>query len=211
MLTTSKIKEIRAFVEDLARVPATPDSVNQFSYDHDDNEIRRNNLVAYFSALAETSPTVLLIGEAPGYRGSRRTGVPFSSEKIMLTHPFFTSRKDFKIANTDNPYAESSASIVWKTMDELSFYPFIWAAFPFHPHHAGNDQTNRAPTKEEIALGKEFVMRLMKIFDITDVVAIGRVAEKTLVDLEIPATHVRHPSHGGANLFRAGLADFIKK
>lgn len=166
--------------------------------------------MAYLTARLEAQLPVLLVGEAPGYRGTRRTGVPFSSEKIVLTHPFFTSRKEFSIENIDNPIAESSASIVWKTMDELQFYPLIWASFPFHPHQPGNEESNRAPTKDEILVGQTFLQSLLEIFEITTVAAIGRAAKKTLGLLHIPAICIRHPSHGGANLFRNGLSEFVR-
>jgi uracil-DNA glycosylase len=207
---TKRTRELKDFVEALARTPATPHSVNHYSYEREGNDIRRKNLLAYLTALYDLKPSVLLVGEAPGYRGTRRTGVPFSSERILMTHPFFTSRKIFSIESVDTPLAESSASIVWKTMDELQFYPLIWASFPFHPHKPGDENSNRAPTTEEIALGQPFLRLLMDIFAIRDVVAVGRAAEKVFSLLSIDATPVRHPSHGGATLFREGLGRFVR-
>ncbi len=204
-------KKIQAFVDRLAQTKPSRHSINQYGYDKKANEIRRKNLTEYLTTILKTKPTVMLVGEAPGYRGTRRTGVPFSSEKIVLSHPFFTSRKTFAIENVDAPIAESSASIVWKTMDELGFYPVIWASFPFHPHEPGDTESNRAPTKDELLLGQSFLTELMEIFGITDVIAIGRAAEKTLGMLDIiPSSQIRHPSHGGANLFREGLTNFVK-
>jgi uracil-DNA glycosylase len=203
-------KQILAFVDTLARTPATPHAVNHYAYDRKENELRRKNLIAYLTVLHELDPGVLLVGEAPGYRGTRRTGVPFSSERILGTHPFFTSRTGFSIEHPDAPCAESSASIVWKTLDELRFQPLIWASFPFHPHKPDNELSNRTPTHDEILLGQPFLRSIMEIFDIKKVVAVGRAAEKTLNLLGIPAAHIRHPSHGGANLFREGLERFIR-
>lgn len=204
-------KKIQAFVDRLARTKPTPHSINHYGYDAATNDIRRKNLTEYLTIVHKARPSVLIVGEAPGYRGTRRTGVPFSSEKIVLSHPFFTSRATFAIEHVGAPTAESSASIVWKTMDELGFYPLIWAAFPFHPHEPGDTESNRAPTKDELLLGQGFLKDLMEIFSITEVVAIGRAAEKTLGMIDIiPTAQIRHPSHGGANLFRKGLADFAR-
>ena len=126
--------QIAAFVERLAATPPTEHAFNQYLHGIAGNELRRANLTRYLQEMTASEPGILLVGEAPGYRGSRRTGVPFSSEKLMLAHPFFTERSGFAIENVDSPMAESSASIVWRTMDELGFYPLIWASFPFHPH-----------------------------------------------------------------------------
>lgn len=204
-------KAIEDFVETLARTEATPHSVNPWDYTRGENAIRRANLKTYLEIILASQPKVLLVGEAPGYRGTRRTGVPFSAEKIVLTHPFFTARTEFTIEHTDAPIAESSASVVWKTMDELKFYPLIWASFPFHPHEPGNDLTNRAPTKDELTLGQTFLRQLIRLSDIKTVVAVGRAAERTLMQMDIPiAAHIRHPSHGGATQFKEGLRNFLE-
>lgn len=198
------------FVEALARTPATEHAHNPFLHGVAGNEIRRGNLSRYLEKILATHPEVLLVGEAPGYRGFRRVGVPFSSEKLLLTHPFFTSDPAFGVEHPDAPMAESSASIVWRTMDELSFYPLIWASFPFHPHLPGNPLSNRAPTRAETELGKRFLDDLIALSGARTVVAVGRVAERTLGEMGIAAHAVRHPSHGGATAFRDGLAAFIR-
>ncbi|UCG25887.1 MAG: hypothetical protein JSW55_07845, partial [Chloroflexota bacterium] len=48
------------------------------------NAVRRANLRLYLSQIAAAGPALLLVGEAPGYRGCRLTGVPFTSEAILL-------------------------------------------------------------------------------------------------------------------------------
>ena len=131
--------------------------------------------------------------------------MPFASEKLILVNPFFEDRKIFGIENIDAPIAEASASIVWKTLDSLNFYPLMWATYPYHPHTPGNVLSNRAPKPEEVAIGGQFIKRLIGIYDIKKVVGVGRIAEKTLTDMGIEAPSVRHPSHGGATLFAQGL------
>jgi len=200
--------QIREFIEDLTQHPLTPNVRNPWDYSRPENEIRRRNLLGYFKKMHEMKPSVLLVGEAPGYRGCGRVGMPFSSEKLVLSHPFFADREVFGIENTEAPIAEASASIVWKTFDTLDFYPLMWATYPYHPHKPGNELTNRAPKPEEIRIGRQFITRLMDIYGIERVVAVGRVAEGTLKELGIEAPAVRHPSHGGATLFAQGLADY---
>ncbi len=200
--------QISEFIEDLARHPLTPNVKNPWDYSCQENEIRRRNLLGYFKKMYELKPTTLLVGEAPGYRGCGRVGMPFSSEKLVMSHPFFADRDIFNIENTQAPIAEASASIVWKTFDTLGFYPLMWATYPYHPHKPGNELTNRAPRPEEIKVGKQFITRLMDIYGIKKVVAVGRIAEGTLKELNIEASAIRHPSHGGATLFSQGLADY---
>jgi hypothetical protein len=202
---------IEKFIDDLARQSLTANVKNPWDYSRAGNAIRRKNLLSYFKKMYQQKPTVLLVGEAPGYRGCGRVGMPFSSEKIVLSHPFFADSESFGIENRDAPIAEASASIVWKTFDSLDFYPLMWATYPYHPHKEGNELSNRAPRPEEIAIGRQFITRLMDIFSIQAVVAVWRIAEKTLTDMGIVAVPLRHPSHGGATLFAEGLREYKKK
>lgn len=198
-------RRIKEFVELVASTPAPLNARNPWDYSRPSNAIRRKNLEGYFIAMQKHRPTVLLVGEAPGYRGCGRVGMPFSSEKLVLENSFFADRKTFRIEHEDAPMGEASASIVWKTFDSLGFYPLMWASYPFHPHVPGDPLTNRAPRPDEIELGSPFVQKLIDIFQIKDLIAVGRVAEKTLSNLGYSAHAVRHPSHGGAVLFAEGL------
>ena len=48
------------------------------------NQLRRHNLTRYLSAMEQSRPTLLLVGEAPGYRGCRLTGIPFTSSHTLV-------------------------------------------------------------------------------------------------------------------------------
>lgn len=201
---------IEAFVKKLSSFTVADDAKNPWDLSREGNAIRRKNLTSYLKKMREHAPAVLLVGEAPGYRGSGRTGSPFSSEKILLTHSFFSDRSLFDIENREEPMGEASASIVWKTFDTLGFYPLMWAAYPFHPHVPGNPSSNRAPRKEEVLAGKEFLQEILTLYPVEHIVAVGRVAEKTLGEMGYEARSIRHPSHGGATLFAKGLEDIAR-
>lgn len=200
---------ISKLIQTLAETAAPNHARNPWDFSRAGNAVRRKNLLGYFSKMREISPKVLMVGEAPGYRGCGRTGVMFSSEKLMLQHPFFAEKTMFGVEDPSAAMAELSASIVWKTFDNLKFYPLMWATYPFHTHKPGDPASNRAPRPEEVLLGREFLKRVMDLFKIEKVVAVGRVAEHNLADLGIVATPIRHPSHGGAVLFASGLRNFV--
>jgi uracil-DNA glycosylase family 4 len=142
---------------------------------------RRERLRAYLKARAEAP--LLLVGEAPGYRGTRVSGVPFTSERQL----------------TGTGPAEATATIVHRVLAELGIEEdvLLWNVVPTHPHRPGRPDTNRRPTRAEVRAGLLFVDRLTHG---RRVVAVGRLAHAVL-----GGQYVRHPSHGGAAAFRGGL------
>jgi uracil-DNA glycosylase len=205
-----KDSEIQRFVDSLASVEVSAETCNQYSFGDSFNEIRRRNLLLYLKRIAEADPQIVLVGEAPGYQGSRLTGVPFTSEHILLegipTLSMFGPNSGYqKTDEFSKVHKEPTATIVWKTLGNLNFLPLLWASFPFHPFKDGDPRSNRAPTKGEVEIGKDILLDLTDIFRIEEFVAVGNVADTLLTKLNIPHQKVRHPSHGGATEFAKGL------
>jgi uracil-DNA glycosylase len=144
--------------------------------------LRRDRLAAYLAGRAEAS--LLLVGEAPGYRGARVSGIPFTSERQL----------------TGTGPAEATATIVHRVLDELELADavLLWNIVPTHP---GTATSNRAPSRAEVTAGRVFADELAAD---RRVIAVGRVAHAAL-----GGTYVRHPSHGGAYSFAAGLRALI--
>ena len=144
-------------------------------------ENRRRRLAAYLDS-REDAP-LLLVGEAAGYRGARVSWIPFTSERQL----------------TGEGPAEASATIVHRVLAELGLEErvLLWNVVPTHP---GTATSNRRPRAAEIAAGLPFARELARG---RRVIAAGRLAQSVL-----DAPYVRHPSHGGAAEFRAGLLRF---
>jgi hypothetical protein len=77
----------------------------------------------------------------------------------------------------------------------------LWNVVPTHPHRPGRPDTNRRPTRDEVASASRWLERVARG---RLVIAVGRLAEQAT-----GAPYVRHPSHGGAEAFCAGLARLI--
>jgi uracil-DNA glycosylase len=149
-----------------------------------DSPLLRERLCAYLASRLRAP--VLLVGEAAGYRGARVSGIPFTSERQL----------------TGVGPAEATATIVHRALAELGLDELVllWNVVPTHP---GTAATNRPPTPSEVAAGRSFALSLARG---RLVVAVGRLAHGTL-----GGHHVRHPSHGGAREFRAGLVELLDR
>jgi uracil-DNA glycosylase len=205
-----------SLLNDLATVEVSERACNQFSRvtgDLRENAVRRRNLRLYLTELEAVGPRMLLIGEAVSYRGGRLTGIAFVSESVMLGG---VETRNGRILGAEHGYrkatagprlsTEASATMVWETIRSIAPLPLLWNAFPFHPFHAGEPNSNRAPTPAELAIGQTFIARLLRLFPFERVVAIGNHASASLAKMGVRHEKVRHPSQGGKNLFVAGMA-----
>ncbi|HEX6178046.1 MAG TPA: uracil-DNA glycosylase [Thermoanaerobaculia bacterium] len=207
------------FVAALAAAEVSERACNQYSATVGDlraNAIRRANLRRYLEEFEGIAPDTLLIGEAPSYRGGRLTGIAFVSETLLLSgieiagprgRILGAERGYRRATSTPKPSTEASATMVWGTIRSIEPLPLLWNAFPFHPFHHGNAESNRVPSSTELAIGQPFIEMLLRLFPIRRVVAIGNQASLSLTKLGIEHVKVRHPSQGGKNLFVAGMAN----
>jgi uracil-DNA glycosylase len=173
---------MRSFIDRL--VAARIGGTTNFYRDGDRAALLRGRLAAYLDARREAR--ILLVGEAPGYRGARVSGIPFTSERQL----------------TGRGPAEATATIVQRVLAELGAreHVLLWNVVPTHP---GTATSNRPPTAAEVAAGRVFAEELARG---RRLVAVGRVAEAAL-----GGAYVRHPSHGGAIRFAAALRDLLER
>jgi uracil-DNA glycosylase len=173
----------RSFVAELAaeRIGLT----FNFYCDGEGADVRRARLERYLDSRQKAM--LLLVGEAAGYRGARISGIPFTSERQL----------------SGREPGEASATIVHRVLAELGLERdvLLWNLVPTHPHMPGRPSSNRRPTRGEVEAGRPFVAELACD---RDVLPVGRLAQA-----ELGGPYVRHPSHGGAAAFRAGLVQYV--
>lgn len=167
-------------------------------------EARRKRLRAHLCV----QPDHILIGEAAGYQGCHVTGMAFTSERLIMTGviPRVATAGE-RLSTRHIPWSEPSATTVWKTLHALNIEQntILWNAFPWHPHRPGNLQSNRTPTRLERQRGLVVLDSLLTAASKATVFAVGRHAESILDEVGRAAIPLRHPSMGGAVLFRRGL------
>jgi uracil-DNA glycosylase len=188
--------------------------------------MRRKHLRAYLQKRLRKAH-LALIGEAVGYRGGHFSGIPMTSERLLLgrsktvrlkSNDFFS---DMNPRRTSKPYkcpdgfSEPTATIVWSTLLQHGLKPdqfVLWNAFPWHsfdPRHGM--LSNRMPNKSEQAAGLLVLKAFLELFQCEQVVALGKIAAAQLEKLSVHAHCVRHPASGGAKLFRQQIAGTINR
>ena len=169
------------------------------------------NLSAFFTIVERNPSALLLVGEAPGYRGAAITGVPFTSTAILLApwdDPWgaFGPGRGFRECPDAGFRREATATIFWQTIADLGLsIPITWNAVPFHP--VADRVPNRPVEKKDIRIGLPFLEAVLSRFSGRPVVAVGNAAAAALEALDVPYAKIRHPSRGGKSQFYAGLAD----
>ena len=191
--------------------------------------IRREQLRAYFHDRLGKA-RLAIIGEALGYRGGHFTGIPMTSERILLGRNenvriegqnFFSNIKPRRTSKSQKwlaGFSEPTATIVWSTLLRLDLQPerfVLWNAFPWHSFDPRRGLlSNRTPTKAERFAGSVALRAFLGLFPCDKVVALGRIATAQLKDLTVDASRVhgvRHPASGGAKLFRQQIAKIVSK
>jgi uracil-DNA glycosylase len=163
--------------------------------------IRRENLQRYLNSFT-LWPEVLVIGEAPGWRGCRFSGVPFTSEAQLIGGlPFCGAPSSLG----DQPHAEATATVFWQVMREYHPRFMAWNSLALHPHLPGLPLSNRTPTPDEIHAHSEALAKLILLIQPRQVVAVGKSALSALQRLGLATEAIRHPGHGGAKTFSAGM------
>jgi hypothetical protein len=207
------LTDFASFIERLSLVQTAPDAYNQLGAgDNPYNAIRRANLQRYLEDVAARQSKIVLIGEAPGYRGMRLTGIPMVSRRILREGVpelamFGTVRgyRDVPEPGFEAIQSEQTATILWSILPELGIVPLVWGAFPFHPHQPGKPLSNRKPRASEVKIGEPFVRDLLDMFAPQKVIAVGNVGYGLLTSMGVPCVKIRHPAQGGKNDFVAGL------
>jgi hypothetical protein len=183
--------------------------------------IRRRQLAHYLD-VRRASAAWILVGEAMGYQGGHFSGVPMTSERILLGHMLDADLRPSDVLprlqpeRTSRPrvkplgFAEPTATIVWGAIRDLRLDPLgivLWNTFAWHPYRPGQGLlSNRRPSGQELRLGIPALRAVLGLFPQAGLVAVGRVAAQCLSQEGFSAAELRHPAHGGAAQFREQLS-----
>ncbi|AMM22131.1 hypothetical protein AX769_00215 [Frondihabitans sp. PAMC 28766] len=201
--------DLRHFFELLDAVPCADDAETLYSQARPGGDLRRRNLRHYFDLIAAQSTErrpLLLVGEAPGWRGATNTGVSFMSLRELTARPGLMTQDPtgdgFETPSAATAPWEASSRAVWAALAGWPGpLPLAWPIFPHHPFVAGQSLTNRTPRPSEVRDGAPVALELAHAFGVDRIVAVGRKAQGALAANGVEAETVRHPAQGGAALF----------
>jgi uracil-DNA glycosylase len=180
--------------------------------------IRRKHLAVYFRKRLGKA-RLAIVGEALGYRGGHFSGIPMTSERMLLgTQPVIVA--GIKARRTSKPnvcpdgFAEPTATIVWGALLKTGVLPdefVLWNAFPWHSFDPRRGPlSNRMPNKSEQLSGRSVLKHFLELFPCNQIVALGKIAATQLEQLGVNTHCVRHPASGGAKLFRQQIAKIVR-
>jgi hypothetical protein len=167
--------------------------------------VRRNNLASYLNAIAELGADSMWMGRDLGYRGGRRTGLAFTDESHLSDFALRYPGSAPKRATRGPAVAERTATEIWGAIRAVPQAPLLWNVFPFHPHDAIDEMTNRRYSASELKRVDHLNRELVSWLKIKRIVCIGQDAAKYASSFGVNLECIRHPSYGGVSDFRAGV------
>ena len=208
--------DIEGFIESLKNHKNMKNVFNPWkdsyaSHDADENSVEKrcSNLREYLKAREKAK--YMLIAEAPGYQGCHFSGIPMTSERLILSDnnyglknlertsdknrlikakictPKYPNGRNIAKTVIEKGFAEPTATFVWKQMvDVLCISPtdfVLWNAFPFHPW-SNSILSNRTPDKKEIDNTKDILRKFINLFDKEiKIICIGNTSQNTLSEI----------------------------
>jgi hypothetical protein len=187
--------------------------------------IRRSHLRVYLRKRLGKAK-VAVIGEALSYRGGHFSGIPMTSERILLgekknvgikpEHVFSSvkARRTSKPEPCSEGFSEPTATIVWSSLLRFGLKPeefVLWNAFPWHSFNPRRGLlSNRMPNRSERSAGLSVLTSFLDLCPCEKILALGNIAAWQLKELNVECHRVRHPASGGARLFRQGIGSLVK-
>lgn len=188
-------------------------------------KVRMRHLRHYMEVRKEKCKYIL-VGEAVGYQGGHFSGIPMTSERILLGYqrdrgihpedvlPGLRPRRTSSPERMKKGFTEPTATIVWEAIVKSPCSPqsvVLWNAFPWHPYeeHKGL-LSNRKPTVHEMEAGLDILRVFVGLFD-SRIIAVGRVAERWLKEVGMRCRSVRHPAQGGGQTFRSQISRILRE
>jgi hypothetical protein len=189
-------------------------------------QIRRKHLIHYLESRLP-SASYCLVGGAVGYQGGHFSGIPMTSERILLGFhrakgihpehvlPDLEPRRSSKPEVMLRGFNEPTATIVWDAVRNSPFNPtqfVFWNAFPWHPFNPAKGMlSNRRPRREELVYGSHVLSEFLRLFPRAAVIALGQVAANWLDALGVACHPIRHPAQGGASEFRREFPKIVEE
>ena len=177
----------------LMGTPHGPNWWNPWFGDSQDAEQRRDELVCHLTA--RSAAPILMVGIAPGHKGARKSGVPFTDPETL-----------------GGEGREQTATNVQSVLRDLDIRDMtvLWNVFPFHPLEVDDPASNRdlssAEEQQFAPLVNHFQPRRRAL-----VLAVGRPAARGLKLIGVKANYVCHPARNKHQRFRDDVTAQVER
>ena len=170
---------------------------------HDAPQLRSQTLLRVLQIAATSDVDSIWVGRDLGYRGGRRTGLPFTDDVHIHEYARRWGISIRQPTSSGNTYTERTATVVWRVLSRIAVPVFLWNVFPLHPHEPGNEFSNRLHNHVERRAGELLLAQLIDLLEPRRLIAIGNDAARVVsrICTECEVAHVRHPSYGGQSVF----------
>ena len=167
--------------------------------------IRSSNLLVYLETMRARAPKELWVAESGSHTGTRRSGLPLVPTTAIDDLRDLLGDDRFQHPTLTPNRAGPTAKEVWAAAGQRPRLPLFWNAVMAQPHHPDKPYLNRTARVTTLRAYQPALRTIIELFVPERIVAIGRVAARSLTELNVPHRYVRHPAQGGVREFRAGI------
>jgi hypothetical protein len=186
------------------------DSVFNF-YGGDKITIQLYNLYKYLRITISYAPTILILGEHAHYAREARTGIPFTSEHVIMKVNDRHGVLEKDVYKLIGIRKDSFSTLLWGQINKMNNPPLLWNLFPFYPRQEKDPSLGRSLTIKELEWGNELLLQVLKAYPtINKVFVIGNKLNFEHINFPVDVHYLSPLEKGNPHAFIEDFNELLK-
>ncbi|OZM57185.1 hypothetical protein CIB95_06880 [Lottiidibacillus patelloidae] len=180
-------------------------------YGGDRISIQLYNLYKYLRKMNSYEPSILILGEHPHFAREARTGIPFTSEHVIVKMNDRHGVLEKDVYKLIGIRKDSFSALLWGQINKMSNPPLLWNLFPFYPHQENSPSNHRSLTIQEMEWGNQLLLKILEAYpSITKVFVIGNKLKYDHLNFPVDVDYLSPLEMGNPHAFVEDFNELLK-